>query len=172
MATYSDRVSDTQRAQALDALGYHFAEGRLTLAEYEYRADQAMASYTDGELQAVFMDLPVPHHDRGLEILRQQPVAPVTPAPQLVAEYDPMDQPIGNSIITPRKIRRAGWILSLFWMLASGPLVDAVLPTAMVPFVMMAPVMFMVIVSVILSPNKKRYRQVSPSTYDQGNYPY
>lgn len=55
------RISDAERAEALTALGEHFAVGRLQLTEYDQRAAQVAAALTRGELRALFTDLPAPH---------------------------------------------------------------------------------------------------------------
>ncbi|MCX2162214.1 MULTISPECIES: DUF1707 SHOCT-like domain-containing protein [Corynebacterium] len=52
------RISDQDRQQALEALGSHFAEGRLQLDEYEERASLAAEATTADDLNALFVDLP------------------------------------------------------------------------------------------------------------------
>ena len=52
------RLSDNERAQAMTALGSHFAEGRLTLAEYEERVQKVAEAVTDDEVAQLFRDLP------------------------------------------------------------------------------------------------------------------
>lgn len=52
------RLSDNERAQAMNALGSHFAEGRLTLAEYEERVQKVAEAVTDDEVAQLFRDLP------------------------------------------------------------------------------------------------------------------
>jgi hypothetical protein len=63
------RISDAERTAAVDALGEHFAAGRLTREEYDERADQALAARTAAEVAPLFRDLPAPH-----------PYAPTAPA--------------------------------------------------------------------------------------------
>lgn len=43
----------------MSLLGVHFADGRLTVSEYDDRARRAAAATTRGELDALFTDLPV-----------------------------------------------------------------------------------------------------------------
>jgi Domain of unknown function (DUF1707) len=57
------RISDTEREEAVSALGEHLSSGRLELTEYEERCGRAVAARTRGELEALFTDLPAPHPD-------------------------------------------------------------------------------------------------------------
>lgn len=52
------RVSDAERGDAISALGAHFSEGRLTMVEYEERAEKAASAKTRSELDLLFGDLP------------------------------------------------------------------------------------------------------------------
>ena len=52
------RASDAERHEVGDALGRHFAEGRLDQAEFSRRLDRAMGAVTRGQLDALFQDLP------------------------------------------------------------------------------------------------------------------
>lgn len=54
------RASDAEREAALRNLGTHFADGRLDRAEFEERADAALAARTQDQLRALFTDLPGP----------------------------------------------------------------------------------------------------------------
>ncbi|MBP2474661.1 hypothetical protein JOF53_003533 [Crossiella equi] len=55
------RISDAERSVAVEALGQHFAVGRLGLTEYDERAARVSAALTRSELLALFTDLPEPH---------------------------------------------------------------------------------------------------------------
>lgn len=44
------RISDVDRSDAISALGEHFADGRLTMSEYEERVQQATTSRSEREL--------------------------------------------------------------------------------------------------------------------------
>lgn len=57
------RISNTERDEAVSALGVHLSTGRLELSEYEERCGQAAAARTRGELERLFEDLPAPHPD-------------------------------------------------------------------------------------------------------------
>lgn len=55
------RISDAEREAAVQALGEHFAAGRLTREEYDERSDRAYAARTAAEVVPLFTDLPAPH---------------------------------------------------------------------------------------------------------------
>ena len=52
------RIGDAERNAAADALQQHLTSGRLTLDEYADRAAVVSAARTQGEVDAVFGDLP------------------------------------------------------------------------------------------------------------------
>jgi hypothetical protein len=54
------RISDGDREAATQALGEHYATGRLDKAEYDERVDRAWAARTNLELSPLFADLPAP----------------------------------------------------------------------------------------------------------------
>lgn len=54
------RIGDAERDQAVSDLGDHFAAGRLTRAEFDERADQAMQARFSSDLAPLFVDLPQP----------------------------------------------------------------------------------------------------------------
>lgn len=171
MATLNDRVGDNERDRALQALGVHYAQGRLQLDEYEKRSDIAMLSHTRMELDSLFVDLPTPHYDRGLAVaMREQERTAHTP-PQYVKELDPYDQPIGNGPLTFRKVRKIGWLLAIAWIVMAGPVLDAILPGPIVPLFMFAPALCMLIFGIAMKPNVPRYRMV-PTRQDRDPYPY
>ena len=51
-------AANADRDRAIDVLKAGFAEGRLTKAEYDFRAARVYSSRTYGELGAVIADLP------------------------------------------------------------------------------------------------------------------
>lgn len=55
------RITDSDREAAVQALGEHYATGRLDKAEYDDRSDRAWAARTDRDVTRLFTDLPVPH---------------------------------------------------------------------------------------------------------------
>ncbi|MFI6025119.1 DUF1707 domain-containing protein [Amycolatopsis magusensis] len=80
------RIGTFEREQCVEALGVHFAEGRLETTEYEERVTTALGAQKKSELVPLFADLPDPHPP----VLR--PPAPI-PAygqyPQPVYGYTP-----------------------------------------------------------------------------------
>lgn len=54
------RIGDVERGGAVEALGEHFAAGRLTHEEYDERADLALRARTAGDVAPLFHDLPAP----------------------------------------------------------------------------------------------------------------
>ena len=79
---YSDqhiRVSDAERTEVTDRLAVHFAEGRLTQAEFDERAGQAMNAKTRGDLRGLFDDLPEPGPavDSGVSVRSERGPVPV-----------------------------------------------------------------------------------------------
>ena len=54
------RIGDDEREAAVNALGEHFAAGRLTKEEYDERTEQAWAARTRSALMPLFADLPRP----------------------------------------------------------------------------------------------------------------
>ena len=52
------RVGDAERHLALEKLGEHFADGYLTMTEFNERTEAAIVATTQSELQQLFKDLP------------------------------------------------------------------------------------------------------------------
>ena len=52
------RIGDAQRDAAVEALRAHYAEGRLSSAEFEERMGAALAATTAADLRPLFADLP------------------------------------------------------------------------------------------------------------------
>jgi len=52
------RISDADRAQALDLLSEQYAQGRLDKDEFDERSDAIWSAKTQGDLAPVFADLP------------------------------------------------------------------------------------------------------------------
>jgi hypothetical protein len=52
------RTSDAERDEALGSLATHYAAGRLETAEFDARADDALAARTRADLRRLFADLP------------------------------------------------------------------------------------------------------------------
>ena len=73
------RVSDTERTEVTDRLAVHFGEGRLTKAEFDERAAQAMNAKNRGDLRGLFDDLPEPGPavDSGVSVRGERGPVPV-----------------------------------------------------------------------------------------------
>lgn len=82
------RVSQAERDQVASALARHFADGRLTMEEYEERVEAALAARTGRDLDLLLTDLP----------RADQPTTPAHP---------------GESRPEHRTRRRAGLLLPL-----------------------------------------------------------
>lgn len=67
------RVGDAERDAAVQALGEHFAAGRLGKDELDARLEAAMAARTYAELDALFPDLPPLHGATAVPVTRRQP---------------------------------------------------------------------------------------------------
>src|SRR5215467_3088490 len=52
------RIGDAEREAAAAALREHFAQGRLTLEEFQHRLTAVFAAKTDHDLGAIHADLP------------------------------------------------------------------------------------------------------------------
>lgn len=52
------RIGDVERERAAQSLGEHLRAGRLAVAEYDERLEQAFAARTESELTPLFLDLP------------------------------------------------------------------------------------------------------------------
>lgn len=78
------RIGNVERQTAVDALGEHFAQGRLEAHEFEERTIAAYGARTAAELDQLFLDLPRP--------AELAPQAPQFPAPQFPAPQFPAPQ--------------------------------------------------------------------------------
>jgi len=61
MSSADLRASDADRERAAELLRSHAGEGRLTVEELDERTERALAAVTQGELDALFADLPPLH---------------------------------------------------------------------------------------------------------------
>jgi hypothetical protein len=55
------RIGDREREDAIEALGEHYAAGRLDLDEYGERTAKVTAARVRADIHALFTDLPEPH---------------------------------------------------------------------------------------------------------------
>jgi hypothetical protein len=70
------RIGDAERQQAIELLGEHLSQGRLSVDEYGDRTARVTAAKTRGELLALFGDLPAPHP----QLAQIAPLPSLTPA--------------------------------------------------------------------------------------------
>ena len=59
------RISDSERADVIDRLSGHYADGRLDQAEFNERVDQATRAKTRSDLSGLFADLPETEESAG-----------------------------------------------------------------------------------------------------------
>lgn len=79
------RASDAERDRVIDALRRHTADGRLTIAEFEERAEQVFAAVTRADLAPVLQDLPpLPAEPASDNPPRRRPTIPVPSGRTLV----------------------------------------------------------------------------------------
>ncbi len=72
------RIGDAERSGAIEALGEHFATGRLTHEEYDERATRALQARTAADVAPLFADLPAPYPP----VLTGRPMTAPVPAPR------------------------------------------------------------------------------------------
>ena len=72
------RIGDAERSGAVEALGEHFATGRLTHEEYDERATRALQARTAADVAPLFADLPAPYPP----VLTGRPAPTAAPAPR------------------------------------------------------------------------------------------
>jgi hypothetical protein len=80
------RIGTREREEAMQALGDHFAEGRLPMDEYEERITGAIEAQTFADLRELFHDLPRPHPKF---MAPEPPPPPLVPAPIYPAPVPP-----------------------------------------------------------------------------------
>ncbi|EID55832.1 DUF1707 domain-containing protein [Saccharomonospora xinjiangensis] len=89
------RIGTAEREAASHVLADHFAEGRLTTAEYEERIDRVLTARTRGDVRPLFADLPEPHP----AFLTTATPATVAPAPTPAADLT-TPEPSDRSAVT------------------------------------------------------------------------
>jgi hypothetical protein len=98
------RIGDAERSGAVEALGEHFATGRLTHEEYDERATRALQARTAADVAPLFADLPAPY----------PPVLTGRPAPAVLAPRGRVARTVAAA--APRPPRRLP-VLPLFLVL-------------------------------------------------------
>lgn len=114
------RIGDTERENALAALGEHTSAGRLDIEEYGERSARVTTCKTWGELIALFDDLPAPHPRFGPVVTPAQPAPPVPIAPRT-----PVAQRTFAALVPIAGLVALGLYLTVahFWMIFLLPAV-------------------------------------------------
>ncbi|GAA2112214.1 hypothetical protein GCM10009841_35690 [Microlunatus panaciterrae] len=118
------RIGDAERDEAISALSDHFAAGRLTKAEYDERADQALNARFQQDLAPLFEDLPGPARDKSMIMVpanvRPANVNYVKPVLPLLLWLLPM---LAVTAIIVSLALGAPWMLfGVFWFVMLGGL--------------------------------------------------
>ncbi|WP_216206636.1 DUF1707 SHOCT-like domain-containing protein [Amycolatopsis aidingensis] len=79
------RVGTAEREETVRVLGEHFAQGRLSVEEYEERVTAALAATVRADLRNLVEDLPEPH-----PAFLAPPAPPAPPVPRPSAELAPV----------------------------------------------------------------------------------
>ena len=116
------RIGDAEREQAAQSLGVHLRAGRLGVAEYDERLEQAFAARTEAELTPLFIDLP-----------GGSPLSSPVPAPRRRPRRSyPVSVPVRAVVILALVVGAIGWtavmgfpplfLIPLFWIFSGrGP---------------------------------------------------
>lgn len=100
---YELRIGNAERQGAVDALGEHFAQGRLEADEYEERISAAYGARTAGELHELFRDLPAAQPTAALPAPLPYAGPAAAPMPLLPPMHPPhpaLDAPYGREPTT------------------------------------------------------------------------
>jgi hypothetical protein len=125
------RVADSERENALTALGEHVSAGRLNIDEYGERSARISTAKTRGELRALFSDLPPPHPQFGVGGL------PPTPAPMVPQQSQQVaGRPPGGATraLVAGLVPVAGLIAVGLFLFAHLPWIVFLLPAALIMF--------------------------------------
>ncbi|WP_158844351.1 DUF1707 SHOCT-like domain-containing protein [Saccharothrix deserti] len=113
------RIGDAEREQALELLGTHLGEGRLTVDEFGERSARVATAKTRGDLYALFSDLPAPRPTFSL-------VEPVVSPDVSVRRTFELDPRVNSAIVSAVALA----CVVLFFV-AKTPLVFLLIPVAM-----------------------------------------
>lgn len=118
------RVADTDRERAAEALRSHYAAGRLEAEELEERLQGAYAARTEGDLRALFEDLPDPHVAGGANVVGG--AKKTAAAPAIVRDGRELSLAARRAQLQRRVLQRTGGGIGVFalatgvWALAGG----------------------------------------------------
>ncbi|MFI9385180.1 DUF1707 domain-containing protein [Kutzneria sp. NPDC052558] len=102
------RIGDTEREQALAALGEHMSAGRLDIDEYGERSAKVTAARTHRELVELFTDLPDPKPG---SVPTPQPAA--APQPPAAVPAAPVEKRSNAPRISMAAIAAASWPVAI-----------------------------------------------------------
>ncbi|MER5264595.1 DUF1707 domain-containing protein [Actinosynnema sp. NPDC002837] len=114
------RIGDAEREHALELLGTHLGEGRLSVDEYGDRSARVATAKTRGDLYALFGDLPAPRP----RFPQVEP--PETRSPVSARRTAPLEFRVGSAAVTAVAI-----VSVALFFLAKTPLVFLLIPAAM-----------------------------------------
>ena len=92
------RVSDAERAAALQALGTHLEAGRLDIDEFGERSARAAVAVHRSDLEPLFLDLPAPHPPLPHPHVAPPPPVPAAPSPVPEQVRDRRPTPAGPAL--------------------------------------------------------------------------
>jgi hypothetical protein len=111
------RIGDTERHEAIEALGEHVGAGRLTVDEYGERSAKVTTAKTRRDLVALFSDLPDPRPAAAVAVPQPPPAAPARPSP--------------GTWLTPAIVPVVGALAVALFLLSKNPLVLLLVPAAL-----------------------------------------
>ncbi|WP_199439496.1 DUF1707 SHOCT-like domain-containing protein [Umezawaea beigongshangensis] len=112
------RIGDTERHEAIEALGEHVGAGRLTVDEYGERSAMVTTAKTRRDLIALFVDLPDP---------RPSFAVAVPPPPSSAV---PVTRPSPRAWLSPALVPVVGALVVALYLLVKNPLVLLLVPAA------------------------------------------
>jgi len=92
------RVSDAERAAALEALGAHLGAGRLDIDEFGERSARAAVAVRRSDLEPLFLDLPAPHPPLPHPHVAPRPPVPAESAPAPERSWERRPAPAGPAL--------------------------------------------------------------------------
>ncbi|GAB2981564.1 DUF1707 SHOCT-like domain-containing protein [Saccharothrix stipae] len=114
------RIGDAERQHALELLGTHLGEGRLSVDEYGERSARVATAKTRGDLYGLFGDLPAPRP----QFTQVDPSAPVAQAS--ARRGLPVDFRVSSAAVTAVAL-----VSVVLFFVAKTPLVFLLIPAVM-----------------------------------------
>ena len=116
------RIGDTEREEALKALGEHMSAGRLELDEYGDRSALVTTAKTRRDLMALFADLPAPHPKFG------GVVPPTIPAPTPLVQQAAAELPVSRRLMNAMVPLAGVLCVALFFTAVRSPFIFLLIP--------------------------------------------